>query len=340
MSSRPPRHDIVVVGASSGGVDALSKLVAELPSDLPAAIFIVLHLEPGFASQLPELLTSRGPLRATHALHGEAIVPGRIYIAPPDNHVMLRPGGYMHVVRGPKENGHRPSVDALFRTAAMVYGPRVIGVVLTGYLDCGTAGMMSIKARGGLAVVQDPRDASVSDMPQSVVTHVTVDHVAPLSDIPGLISQLTREPADAELAHVPGSLMEMEGDEPGVAAEFVCPTCQGKLTETRLNGFQMFRCHVGHAFSLESMAVEQADEVERALWAAVRSLEEGASLARRLAASSSGRLRQKFEEKEDAQSQQARVIRHILLGGDGLSRADAEEGGDFSLASQTGTGEG
>ena len=324
MTSSFQGHDIVVIGASSGGVEALLQIVAGLPSDLPASVFIVLHLEPGFVSRLPELLSQRGPLRATHAMHGEAIAPGRIYVAPPDNHLMLRPG-YMHVVRGPKENGHRPSVDALFRTAAMVYGPRVIGVVLTGYLDCGTAGMMSIKARGGLAVVQDPRDAAVSDMPQSVVTHVAVDHVAPLRHIPGLIARLATEPASAEPAHVPGALMEMEGDEPGVAAELVCPTCQGKLTESRLNGFHRFRCHVGHAFSLDSIATEQADEVERALWAAVRALEEGASVARRLASSTNGQLRRKFEEKQDVQAQQAQVIRRILLEGRGLTHLDALE---------------
>ena len=327
MTSISGMHDIVVIGASSGGVDALLQLVAGLPPDLPAAVFVVLHVEPGFASRLPELLTGRGPLRAKHAMHGEAIVPGRIYIAPPDNHLMIRPG-YLHVVRGPKENGHRPAVDALFRTAATVYGPRVIGVVLTGYLDCGTAGMMSIRSRGGLTVVQDPRDASVPDMPRSVISHVEVDHIAPLQEIPGLLSQLVPQPAGMAPPHVPDALLEIEGDEPGVAApDFVCPICQGKLTESRLDGFERFRCHVGHAFSLESVAAEQADEAERALWAAVRALEESAAVARRLALTASGHMRQKFEEKEETQSQQAKMIRRILLGGnDGLlSRSDVEE---------------
>jgi two-component system chemotaxis response regulator CheB len=324
MTSTPGTHDIVVIGASSGGVDGLSRLVAGLPADLPAAVFIVLHLEPGFASRLPEMLSARGPLRAKHAMHGEPIAPGRIYVAPPDNHLMLRPG-YLHVVRGPKENGHRPAVDALFRTAAMVYGPRVIGVVLTGYLDCGTAGMMSIQARGGVTVVQDPRDAAVPEMPQSVITHVAVDHVVPLDGMAGLLARLVREPAGPLPGHVPGALREMEGDELGVAAELVCPICQGRLTETRHDGFEMFRCHVGHAFSLESIAAEQAEETERALWAAVRALEESAGLARRLAAGASGYMRQKFEEKEETQSQQAAMIRRILLRGNMLSRADAED---------------
>jgi two-component system chemotaxis response regulator CheB len=335
MTSISGTHDIVVIGASSGGVEALLRLVAGLPPDLPAALFIVLHVEPGFASRLPELLTARGPLRAKHALHGEAIVPGRIYIAPPDNHLMLRPG-YLHVVRGPKENGHRPAVDALFRTAAMVYGPRVIGVVLTGYLDCGTAGMMSIRSRGGLTVVQDPLDASVPDMPRSVISHVEVDHVTPLDDIPGLLSRLVSEPAGIPATYVPDALLEIEGDEPGVAStEFVCPICQGKLTESRLNGFERFRCHVGHAFSLESVAAEQADETERALWAAVRALEESAAVARRLASRTTGPMRQKFEEKEETQAQQANMIRRILLGGGVLSRTDAEELGSSARPKRT-----
>lgn len=329
MTSRPEIHDIVVIGASSGGIDALSKLVAGLPPDLPAAVCVVLHVEPGFASRLPEILTARGPLRAKHALHGEALAPGQIYIAPPDNQMLVRPG-YLHVVRGPKENGHRPSVDALFRTAAMVYGPRVIGVVLTGYLDCGTAGMMSIKARGGLAVVQEPRDASVPEMPRSVLTHVEVDHVARLDDIPGLIARLVCEPADAAPAHVPSALREIEGEEPGVAADFVCPLCQGRLTETRHDGFEIFRCHVGHAFSLESIAAEQAEDTERALWAAVRALEESAAVARRLVVSATGHMRQKYQEKEETLTVQANMIRRLLLNGGRLSRADAEErsGGD------------
>jgi two-component system, chemotaxis family, protein-glutamate methylesterase/glutaminase len=333
MTGRPSRHDIVVVGASTGGVEALSQLVAGLPPDLPAAVFIVLHLAPGSASRLPELLSRRGPLRATHALHGEAIVPGRIYLAPPDNHVTLRPGS-VQVLRGPKENGHRPSVDALFRTASTAYGPRVIGVVLTGYLDCGTAGLLSIKARGGLAIVQDPREAEVSSMPMSAIQHVAVDHVAPLRDIPRLIARLVDEPAGPRPKHPPGTLAEVEGDEPGVAADIVCPICHGKLTETEVNGYHSFHCHVGHAFSLESVAAEQAEEVERALWSAARALEESAALAGRLAAAGHGPLRSRFAEKEQAQMRNAELIRRILLAGGVLARRDASPEGEVPVTAE------
>jgi two-component system chemotaxis response regulator CheB len=305
-------HPIVAIGASAGGIEALSELVASLPADLPATILVVQHLQAGFSSTLPELLTARGKLKATHALHGEKIVPGRIYVAPPDNHIVVR-RGYLNVVRGPKENNHRPSVDVLFRSASAAYGPGVVGVVLTGFLDCGTAGLLSIKARGGLAVAQDPADAREPEMPRSAIAHAQVDHVAPLREMAALIARLVAQPPGARPADLPHAISELEGDELGVPSDFVCPLCQGRLTETALNGFESFRCHVGHAFSLQSVASEQADAVERALWAAVRALEETAAVSRRLAANATGNLRSRFEEKSEAQAQYADSLRQILL---------------------------
>jgi two-component system chemotaxis response regulator CheB len=321
MTENLHHRDIVVIGASAGGVEAVLELVAGLPADLPAAVFIVIHIQAGFSSTLPELLARRGQLPASHAIHGEAIAPGRIYVAPPDTQLMIRPG-YVEVVRGPKENGHRPSVDALFRTASTAYGPRVIGVVLTGYLDCGTAGMLSIKARGGVAVVQDPLDAAIPDMPTSVIKHVTVDHVTSLRELASLLSVLTLEAAGERPVHLRAELLQIEGEQLGGPAELVCPACQGKLTESELGGFQMFRCHVGHAFSLKAVATAQAEEVERALWAAARALDEAAALSRRLASSSVGDLRQRFLEKAEAQGHQAEVIRKVILTGDRLFAGD------------------
>jgi two-component system chemotaxis response regulator CheB len=333
MSPPALHHDIVVVGASTGGIDALSRFVAGLPADLPASVFVVLHMQPGFASVLPEMLSRRGPLRAAHAIHGEPIVPGRIYLAPSDNHLTVRPGS-VQVVRGPKENGHRPSIDALFRTASIAYGPRVVGVVLTGYLDCGTAGLMSIKARGGKAIVQDPRDAEVMAMPASAIRHAPVDHVAPIGDIPALVTRLVAEPAGPWPANLPGVLAEVEGDEPGVSSDIVCPICHGKLTETEVNGYHSFHCHVGHSFSLESVAAEQAEEVERALWSAARALEESAALSGRLATSSHRDLRQRFAEKEQAQLRDAALIRRILLAGGVLARPDDSQTGDVPVTAE------
>jgi two-component system chemotaxis response regulator CheB len=328
-------HDVVAIGASAGGLDVLRAMVEELPASLPASVFVVTHTPATYPSPLPELLSRRGGLPASHPLHGERIVPGRIYVAAPDNHLLVRPGS-MEVVRGAKENGHRPAVDALFRTASAAYGPRVIGVVLSGHQDCGTAGMASIKARGGISVIQAPGSALVPEMPQSVLARVPVDHVVEPRELPGLLVRLVATPAGAE-TRPEAFVQQLEGDVLGMPAELVCPLCQGVLTEAQPGVFEHFRCHVGHAFSLDSLVREQGEEMERALWAAVRSLEEGAALSRRLAATEHGAdLKRRFAEKEQTQVQQAELIRQILLHGAMLSRGDAARlSADDSAAAPT-----
>jgi two-component system chemotaxis response regulator CheB len=317
-------HDIVAIGASEGGLEVLLGLVGKLPPTFPASVFIVVHTAPARSSLLPELLTQRGPLPASHALHSEKILPGRIYVAPSDAHLLVREGS-MEVVRGPKENGHRPAVDPLFRSASWAYGPRVVGVVLSGNQDCGTAGMMSIKARGGVSVVQEPETASAPDMPRSVLARVSVDHVVEPSQLPGLLSRLAATPAGPKT--VPDDFVaQVEGTARGARAELVCPLCQGVLTEAEPSAFAHFRCHVGHTFSLDSLVREQGEEMERALWAAVRSLEEGAALSHRLASrENGGDLRRRFAEKEHTQTDQADLIRQILLHGARLAKTDAAD---------------
>jgi two-component system chemotaxis response regulator CheB len=306
-------HDLIAIGASLGGVEALMQLAAGLPENLPAAVLVTLHTSPSDPSKLPEVLSRQSALPVVHAVHGETILPGRIIVAPPDNHLIVR-AGWVNVIRGPKENGHRPSVDVMFRTSAAAYGSRAIGVVLTGLLDCGTAGLMSIKARKGLAVVQDPSDAFAPEMPSNAIANVDIDYVVPLSEIPTLLVRLAREPASAGLTSIADHLGAMEGREPGLPAEMVCPHCHGELTESRVGSFHMFRCHVGHAFSLESLAVEHADQVERALWSAVRALKESAAIAQRLAGLAEGSLREKFEERWRARADEARLLGDLVLG--------------------------
>ena len=316
-------RDVIVIGASAGGIEAVLKVASALPPDLPAAVFVAVHLAAGYASSLPELLSERGPLRAIHPVDGEAPKPGVIYVAPPDNHLMLR-GPFISVARGPKENGHRPSIDALFRSAAATFGPRVIGVVLTGNLDCGTAGLLSIKARGGVAVVQDPREAAAPSMPASAVSKVAVDHVVGLAQLPALLDRLTREPASVAPPGFPGAILELEGEHPGAPTVLVCPACQGVLSESQLGDYVSFHCHVGHSFSLAAVVAAQAETVERALWSAVRALEETAALTRRLADAARGELRRRFEEKEQDHRLQADTIKRLLMSPDSLDSSDAE----------------
>jgi two-component system chemotaxis response regulator CheB len=187
-------HDVIAIGASAGGFEVLFDMVGELPANLPASIFVVIHTRPTHASPLPELLSRRSRLPASHPLHDETISPGHIYVAPPDNNLLLRQG-FMEVVRGPKENGHRPAVDALFRSASASYGPRVVGVVLSGFQDCGTAGMISIKARGGVSVVQAPESAVAPDMPRSVLANIAVDYVVHPRELASLLARLASTPA-------------------------------------------------------------------------------------------------------------------------------------------------
>lgn len=204
-----PGHDVITVGASAGGVEALVTLAGSLPANLPAAIFLVLHIPAQSPSLLPDILNRAGPLRASHPDDGEAIQYGRIYVAPPDQHLLVEEG-IVRIIHGPKENRHRPAIDPLFRSAARIYSTRVVGVILTGSLDDGTAGLLAIKRRGGITVVQEPKDALFSSMPLSAIAHIEVDHVLRLSAIGPLLVRLAHQPAAAEGSYPVPKDMELE----------------------------------------------------------------------------------------------------------------------------------
>jgi two-component system chemotaxis response regulator CheB len=322
-------RDIVVIGCSVGGVEALQKLVAGLPKDLPAAVFVVLHLSPQSTSVLPQILNRAGKLPAFHPLNPEPVLPGRIYVAPPDNHLVIE-DGRVRVTRGPKENRHRPAIDPLFRSAARWYGPRVIGVVLTGSLDDGTAGLLAIKRRGGIAVVQDPKDAMAPGMPESALEAVSVDHVATLEQIPELLRKLvmvevmqnrngkgksSRLKKETEIVELDDMAAIEDENRPGTPSAFGCPECGGVLWELDEEEILRFRCRVGHAYTAGSLSVEQADGVESALWAAMRALEEGASLALRMANTAKGRhprLETRYRERAKTKMEHAEVLRKLI----------------------------
>jgi two-component system, chemotaxis family, protein-glutamate methylesterase/glutaminase len=321
-------RNIIVVGCSVGGVEALQRLVAKLPGDFSAAVFVVLHLAPQGTSVLPDILNRVGSLPAVHPRDGEPIRIGKIYVAPPDNHLLIE-NGKVRVMRGPKENRHRPAVDPLFRSAARWYGPRVIGIVLTGALDDGTAGLLSVKKRGGIAIVQDPNDAMCGDMPRSAMEIVKVDHVVPLDDIPELLTKLVavqvaengagrsrRLKKETQITELNMAVIEDE-DHPGTPSPFGCPECGGVLWELDEEGMLRFRCRVGHAFTIRSLRVEQSEQVEGALWAAMRALEEGASLAKRMAERAAREkhkgLERRYLDRAGYKMEQAAVLRKLIL---------------------------
>ena len=187
---------IVVLGASAGGIEALRTIVAMLPPDFPAPICVVVHTAPQAPAVLDEILSRAGALAATNATSGEHALPGHIYVAPPDCHLLIEPGT-LRVTKGPKENGFRPAIDPLFRSAAQVYGPGAIGVVLSGSLDDGTSGLWTIKRLGGMAIVQDPDEAMFPGMVESAIAHVPVDHVVRLAQLAPLIVGLTTPAVEA-----------------------------------------------------------------------------------------------------------------------------------------------
>lgn len=323
-------HDIIVIGASAGGVEALTNLVRDLPASVPASIFIVLHLPTTAMSAMAQILNRAGALKAVEAKDKQVIKHGFIYVAPPNYHLLVK-RGYMRLSQGPKENSHRPAVDPLFRTAARAYGERVVGVILSGTLDDGSAGLLAVKSRGGVAVVQNPQDALFSGMPQNAIKHVeNVDYVLPLSEIAGVLVELAGEQVSGKEDQPVSAELEMEcdaaefdmsiigtDDNPGVPSNLACPTCGGTLWEQNSGNLLRFRCRVGHAWSEDSLHAEQEEALEEALWTALRALEESASLSRRMAKRARERNQEamalKYETQARETQEQASVIRDVLL---------------------------
>lgn len=321
-------HDIVVIGASAGGVTTLKELVGLMPADFPGVMFIVQHMSPDVKSLLPQILNSNGPLKASLAIDKEPIQPGRIYVAPPNCHLLVEPD-QVRVVRGPRENRHRPSVDVLFRSAAWAFGPRVVGVVLTGYLDDGTAGLWAIKTCGGATVVQDSLDALHQDMPENAAKAVDVDYTLPVSQIAPLLVRLASETIDPDREITRPSTIRTEigfakmdrditdMNKLGALSPFTCPSCRGALWELHNGDILRYRCHTGHAFSKESLLGDQTVAIEEALYVALRAVEEKATALRRLGERHEGRsesLEKDYKTKAKELDETAETLRGMLSG--------------------------
>jgi two-component system chemotaxis response regulator CheB len=330
------RRDIIVIGTSTGGVEALSQMARGLSAGLPASLFIVCHFPAGATSRLPEILSRAGPLLATHAGDGEPFYPGHIYVAPPDFHLLLGPRGRMRLSRGARENHHRPAIDPLFRTAARYYGPRVIGCVLTGALYDGTAGLMAVRSAGGLAVVQDPGDALMAPMPENAARLAGVDHMVRIEQLAPLLINLVQEQQPVTVTSDQGAqdmdpmermneIVDQDMNQQalnkrrGEVSVFTCPECGGALWQVDETGLVRFRCHVGHAYRAELLLSEQTEALEAALWTAVRTFKEKWVLASQLAhnerAAGDADAAARFDEQARQAAQFGRLIEHYLLNG-------------------------
>lgn len=324
-------HDIVVLGGSAGGIAALTTLVSQLPANLPAALFVVVHVPPYVDSRLPEILSRAGPLTAIHAEDGMAIEPGRILVAPPDRHLLIRQG-WVELSRGPRENRSRPGIDPLFRSAARAFGPRVVGVILSGALYDGSLGLLAVKTRGGVAIVQDPVEAAIDSMPRSALRMVRADHILGAADIAVVLSSLALSPVESRGGpavadpedRLEGAIAEVFAeqahndrmDEPTV---YTCPDCGGVLWQGGAEDDLTFRCHVGHAYGPEVLLSQKSEEFEAALWASLRLLKEKATLTRQLAAraqakaeTSNGDVAGRFAEQAQLDEQYVRIIEEVL----------------------------
>jgi two-component system, chemotaxis family, protein-glutamate methylesterase/glutaminase len=328
-------ESVVVMGASAGGVEAIRAVVAGLPANFACPVLVVLHVGPRSPRLLADILTHAGALHARYACDGEPLLPGVVLVGPPDVHLLVEQGR-VRLIRGPKENRSRPAIDPLFRSAAWAYGPRVIGVLLSGWLNDGSAGLWAVKSCGGITIVQDPADARFPDMPTNALESMPIDHRLPARDIGPLLAELDCAGAESERrnkaqatssATVPTTvrletrMAQMETNEIdamqqiGKLSPFTCPSCSGALWEVSDTPVLRFRCHTGHAYTADILGAEQAEATEDALYAAVRALEEKGRLARAIAERNRGKrdeLARMYEETADQSEGSADSIRQIL----------------------------
>ena len=285
---------IIVMGGSSGGFEAFKKIIAGLPSDFSLPIFIVWHMSPDIRGVLPQVLNKLNTIPVDHAHNNEEIKPGRIYIAPPDYHMLVKDHRTL-ITHGPKENRFRPAIDPLFRSAAYSYGNRVIGIILSGDLDDGTAGLWAIKKYGGITIVQNPSEAEVSSMPANAMREVKIDHCVSISELPQLLVRLSNEPLPENDVIMKDELTKTEiqiaAEESGLKkgimefgelSPYTCPECHGVLSRLQNENIIRYRCHTGHAYSADALLLAITEKIEDSLYSAIRGMDESIILMNHL----------------------------------------------------------
>lgn len=327
MSTFPNR--VILLGGSSGGVKAAGEVLSGLESDFPAAVIIVLHLHDGTSPSLRSTFASASPLPVDLAAEGDSISSGRIYIAPPDHHLLVR-NGSIHLNRGPRVNMTRPAIDLAFRSAAVACGSNTVGIVLSGMLDDGVAGLEAVRRCGGIGVVQDPADALYPELPENVLSYTDVDHILPASRMGELLNKLAKTSGKKKKAIPPELKLENELDmkftqelpsldRVGGQVPLVCPECKGPLWEIRKSVPPRFRCHIGHGFTLRTLRKSQDEQLEKILLTTFRSLEEKAQTQERMAEShqqnGQERMAQSCRRRASATRLQADRLHSMLAGG-------------------------
>ena len=332
---------IIVLGASTGGFEAFKTIVKDLPENFNASIFIVWHMSPDVRGILPQVLNRFTTIYAAHAFDKEKIKPNRIYIAPPDHHLLVE-DGRVRVTHGPKENRFRPAIDPLFRSAAYAYGNRVIGVVLSGALDDGTAGLWTVKHYGGIAVVQDPDDAEVPSMPENAMREVKVDYVVPVTNVAGLLVKLSREKspvntqvmkdektkAEIQIATEDNGL-KLGVQDLGELSPFSCPECHGVLTKLKDGNLARYRCHTGHAYSVDTLLACISEKIEDGLYSAIRGIDESIMLLNYIGDHYAGVNHAKlaavyFKKAKEAEAR-ASLVRKAVLSNEQLSKDSLQQ---------------
>ena len=303
------KFPIVVIGASSGGMEALRRVLSGMSETVPAAIAVVVHIGP-FSVELPQSVRRWTALPVDYARDGESLTAGHVYLAPPDRHLLVD-DDHLLLSHGPRENFTRPAVDPLFRSAAEFFGPMAIGVILSGNLSDGTAGLWEIKRRGGIAIVQDPKDAEYPGMPQSAAQHVQADYCVKAGDIGALVSKLAVRLANApQSAEVVGEgPMSYSADKP---VALVCPECGGAMAEQQIGNFIQYRCHIGHVFGRDDMAAGQLDSLERSFGMSLRLLRERIELCRQASRMARGDQQAEQAEEWDEAAQEAASRARLL----------------------------